>query len=95
MDWRKFHGGRRQRGNGRCGLDSIKKVFSGVEGEEDGENSNRQDDEKHTEEQPGNEKFPRPIGTEGEANAETEWYQGEQNRETPVVENPKGTAEKY
>ena len=95
MDWCEFHGGRRQRGNGRCGLDSIKKVFSSVEGEEDGENGDRQDDQKHTEEQPGNEKFPRPIGTEGEANAETEEQHGEQNRETPVVENPKGTVEKY
>jgi hypothetical protein len=64
MDWCEFHGGRRRRGNGRCGLDSIKEVFCGVEGEEDGENGDRQDDKKHTEEQSGNEKFPRPIGTE-------------------------------
>jgi len=45
----------------------LKKVSSGMESEESGDNSERQDDKQQAEEQPGNEEFPCAIGVAAEA----------------------------
>ena len=67
-------------------MDSLKQVFSGVEGKDSGENGERQDDKQYTEEQPGNEEFPCAIGAKAEAKAEE--HQGKLNREKAVAEKP-------
>jgi hypothetical protein len=93
IDWREFCLGRRQRGNRLCSVESLKEVFSGVEGEDGGENGERQQDKQHAKKQPGNEEFPCAVGVA--AKAEAEEQQGKWNREKAVAEKPEETVEKY